>query len=78
MSRRKKLSDCALPRRHYIGVYIRFTLGLYWGYISHILGLYWGYMGIMEKKMETTISEWRNWKQKRRREPRKGQETLSQ
>ena len=25
------------------------------GYIGYILGLYWGYVGIMEKKMETTI-----------------------
>ena len=25
-----------------------------------ILGLYWGYMGIMEKKMETTIVYWGN------------------
>ena len=25
------------------------------GIIGVILGLYWGYMGIMEKKMETTI-----------------------
>ena len=25
--------------------------------IGDILGLYWGYMGIMEKKMETTIMD---------------------
>ena len=25
------------------------------GWVSHILGLYCGYLGIMEKKMETTI-----------------------
>ena len=25
------------------------------GYIEVTLGLYWGYIGIMEKKMETTI-----------------------
>ena len=23
--------------------------------LGHILGLYWGYIGIMEKKMDTTI-----------------------
>ena len=26
------------------------------GYIGIIFGLYWGYTGIMENKMETTIS----------------------
>ena len=25
-----------------------------WGYIG-VVGLYWGYMGIMDKKMETTV-----------------------
>ena len=25
-----------------------------WGYIG-VVGLYWGYMGIMDKKMETTL-----------------------
>ena len=45
----------------------RVILGLYWEngkengnyynglYIGVMLGLYWGYIGIMEKKMETTI-----------------------
>ena len=28
------------------------------GYIGIILGLYWGYIGIMEKRMETTIVYW--------------------
>ena len=32
---------------------------IYWGYIGILLGFYWGsiggYIGIMEKKMETTI-----------------------
>ena len=32
-------------------------MGLYRDYIGVILGLYWGYIGIMEKKMETTIME---------------------
>ena len=27
----------------------------YKDYIGYILGLYWGYIGIMEKKLETTI-----------------------
>ena len=32
------------------------TTILYWDYIgSIILGLHWGYIGMMEKKMETTI-----------------------
>ena len=30
-------------------------VGLYRDYIRVILGLYGGYIGIMEKKMETTI-----------------------
>ena len=25
------------------------------GFIGVVFGLYWGYMGIMDKKMETTI-----------------------
>ena len=48
--------------RGYIGV----ILGLYWdngkengnyynGLYRGYIGLYWGYIGIMEKKMETTI-----------------------
>ena len=52
--------------------YIKVILGLYWGYIGIILGLYWHYIGvilglyikvilglyigIMEKKMETTMN----------------------
>ena len=32
----------------------------YWEYIGVVLGLYWGYMGIMEKKMESTIVLRRN------------------
>ena len=47
-----------------LGLYwveIGFILGLYWGLglywvsIGLILVLYWGYIGIMEKKMETTL-----------------------
>ena len=49
-----------------IGIILGFMSGLYWGYIrvyigiigiilGFMLGLCWGYMGIMEKKMETTI-----------------------
>ena len=34
---------------------IRVILGLYRGYIRGVLGLYRGYIGIIEKKMETTI-----------------------
>ena len=30
------------------------------GYVGYILGLYWGNIGIMEKKMETTILHWGN------------------
>ena len=30
------------------------------GFIGSILGLYWGNMGIMEKKMETTMVYWGN------------------
>ena len=33
---------------------MKWKLGLYRGYIGAI---YWGYIGIMEKKMETTIME---------------------
>ena len=31
------------------------TLGLFKAIYRVILGLYWGYIGIVEKKMETTI-----------------------
>ena len=39
-------------------------MGLYWdngkenGSYCSMLGLYWGYIGIMEKKMETTVVYW--------------------
>ena len=32
-------------------------LTISWGYIV-IIRVYWGYVGIMEKKMETTIEDW--------------------
>ena len=31
-------------------------MGFHRVYIGVILGIYWGYIGIMEKKMETTIT----------------------
>ena len=33
-------------------------MNLGFGYIGVIFGFYWGYMGIMEKKMETTIMDY--------------------
>ena len=31
------------------------TIGIIRYILGYILGLYWGYIGIMEKKMETTL-----------------------
>ena len=53
--------DCALLAdfRKAKGMRVIVILGLYWDYTGFVLGLYWGYIrvyiGIMEKKMETTI-----------------------
>ena len=33
----------------------RVDIRVIWGIIGYILGLYRGYIGIMEKKMETTL-----------------------
>ena len=40
--------------KHREGLYCTILMG-YIGTIGYILGLYWGVIGIMEKKMETTI-----------------------
>ena len=41
---------------HILGLYIRvISIGVIGYILGYILGLYRGYIGIMEKKMETTI-----------------------